>query len=181
MWEKINMKTKNPITAIISLGVFILIVSLDMMGCSQDSPLQPSVIKYPLRENKIFQYDATNQVYGEGEISLENGSIFKIRKGALIPPNRHKKGKGVNIIVDVSINETNNVETYTFGPSGCQFQPCLEAVFNYSSFGTNQVNVYYIEDDGSWTELTSTRIDTVKKLIYCNISHFSRYALAHAE
>jgi hypothetical protein len=112
--------------------------------------------------------------YNGGKILLSQGSQFELLYGALTPP-ADLQGKEVTITMTCLQNNVNGEFLFEFGPHGSTFEPAATIWFHYP--GTNP-KLYYIEDDGSYTEQKPDDLDTVNQWLILKISHFSRYALA---
>ena len=72
----------------------------------------------------------------------------------------------------------------TFSPHGTQFSLPAELTLRWDDFGIDPDDVptlYYIEDDGTYSEQTPDHIDVGNKFLVIYFDHFSRYALAHSE
>ena len=108
-----------------------------------------------------------------------NNSTFYFNKGSVSPPETIQKGKDFNLTFSLEKDTVNNELIYTFNPHGCTFDPPAELVLDYAELNTDSPQLFYIEDDGTYTEQTPDHVDTQNKWITIYIDHFSRYAMSY--
>ena len=111
--------------------------------------------------------------YQGGKIILSQGSQFELLYGSLKPP-AELHGQNVTLNMAVVQEQTKNELRFEFGPHGSQFDPPATIWFHYA--GSNP-KLYYIEDDGSYTEQQPDEVDTQNQWLMLKINHFSRYAV----
>ena len=111
--------------------------------------------------------------YQGGKINLSQGSQFELLYGSLKPP-AELYGQDVTLNMTVVQDQAKNELRFEFGPHGSQFDPPATVWFHYA--GSNP-KLYYIEDDGSYTEQQPDEVDTQNKWLMLKINHFSRYAV----
>lgn len=119
--------------------------------------------------------------YSEVKLFHPNGSFLYIPKGALTPPEDVKWGKPVTITINVKKDLTKKELTFTFGQSGCKFDPSAEVTLCWNDLGISNATLYYIDDDGNYIAMSPDEVDSGSKTIKLFVRHFSRYALAHSE
>ncbi len=123
-----------------------------------------------------LEYDKQKQRYRAAALYLDNGSLFIIPPGAMTPPAK-LMGKTVKVTMSVDRNPETNELLYTFGPHGCTFSPSASLTLAFMNLGTDQPVLYYIDDDGNYTEGQPDQVDNIDFLIHLKIDHFSRYAI----
>ena len=84
-------------------------------------------------------------------------------------------GQNVTITLAVVKDEVNNQLLFEFGPHGSLFEPAATIWFHYA--GSNP-QLFYIQDDGAYTEQKPDEVDVVNGWLKLTIHHFSRYAVA---
>ena len=71
---------------------------------------------------------------------------------------------------------------FTFGPSGCKFDPEAQVIFDYTDLKVSDGDIpvlYLVDEKGNYIEEDpqNYKVDTLNKWIYLYIPHFSRYSL----
>jgi len=120
------------------------------------------------------RYQKRQNRYLGGKIVLSQGSQFEVLNYSLTPP-AELMGQNVTVTMTVVQDAANNKLLFEFGPHGSTFEPAATVWFHYP--GSNP-KLYYIEDDGNYTEQKPDEIDLVHGWLKLKINHFSRYALA---
>jgi hypothetical protein len=180
------MKTVKKVISTVAVSLLIVGMLLNFSSCSQEmSPIAPyngetvsgfnseglSLAKKPVTTENVYPiwgkqnfYNNKKKGYWEGgTITLSNGSKFIVEDGALTPP--YPGASSVYVTVRADFDSLKNEIIFSFSPHGCVFDPPAEVVLDWNDLGIDVANLYYIEEDGSYTMLT----------IY--IDHFSRYAI----
>ena len=70
---------------------------------------------------------------------------------------------------------------YTFGPSGCSFEPAAEIWISWKELDTQMADLFYIDEANQYIEQNPEDIDFTLKRFKVLISHFSRYAVAYSD
>jgi hypothetical protein len=202
-----NYKMTNTNRLFSSLGAATLVLglSLNFTACSNDSPLAPAaqdqngtLAKRPTRttattasttETFVAEsaYPQTGSVtvqykrneYRGGDITLPNGSTFYFIGGALTPPADTPSGEPVTITL--TAEKIGNELQFSFGPSGCRFEPAATVELSWKDLDIDVPRLYYIDSDDSYIEQQPADIDVQGKWMLLNIHHFSRYAFAWSE
>jgi hypothetical protein len=197
------MKTIKKTVFSILAGITTCIMVLSFNACNEQSPLTPKDIsveggklsKRPTLRTSTAVVETDNSLtattttekgsltpryfrkwdeYNGGKILLSQGSQFELLYGSLTPPS-DLQGKEVTITMTCIQDNANGELLFEFGPHGSTFEPAATIWFHYP--GTNP-RLYYIEDDGSYTEQQPDDVDTVNQWLMLKIHHFSRYAMA---
>ncbi len=136
--------------------------------------------EYPLTASATVEYINKDKVY-QGAFFYVGAtkSSFMFDKGALTPPSGTPDRADVDITY--SIDKTENGEMiYTFGPHGSVFDPPAIIAMDYSAIDNGTLpTLYYIEDDGTYTEQPPEQINATEKWVTIKIYHFSRYAMSY--
>jgi len=195
----------NPVKKLITVGIAFLSINLLLAGCDNNTNplslnsdiqlkkdktltttskvLEASVsdqFQYPISTSKITYYKKNRDIYMGGDIDLlPTNSVFDFDGGSLTPPPSIVWGDPVEITFSVDKDPVNNELVFSFGPSGCQFDPPARVILDYSELGIENPKLFYIESDGSYQEQTPDHIDTNGKWLTLKIDHFSRYAVAY--
>ena len=111
---------------------------------------------------------------------LENGSFFEFYNGALTPPSIIPWGEQIIITMRADKDPVTGELIYSFGPSGCDFEPAAILWLDYSDLGTEEATLYYLDDEGNRVEHLPDEIDFFNKRMRIHIDHFSRYAVAYS-
>jgi hypothetical protein len=184
--------------------VFSMLV-LNFMGCNQDTAMNAfqdeSDMNSGILEKKIKTSSTTTPTgdypqhgscdvkffpnwgaYNGGLINIPNGSQFSFLYGALTPPSSYNMGTKVTIDMKVELDGLNQELVYTFGPSGCQFDPAADIWLSWKDLsGSGIPNLYLIDDNGNYHLQTPAEIDVNGKTLRIRIPHFSRYAVAFSQ
>ena len=127
-------------------------------------------------ERTLFYIHANKSGFQGGNMQVPNGSTLKIKQGALTPPPGWPLTR-ITLTMVVEKDDAKNELIFTFGPAGCQFNPPAEVWFDWSDLGSSNATLYYIEDDGTYTEQEPEDVDMQGQRIKVYIDHFSRYAI----
>ena len=122
------------------------------------------------------RYNRKWDEYNGGKVILSQGSQFELLYGSLTPP-AELQGQDVTINMSVIEDPANNEMRFEFGPHGSTLDPPATVWFHYA--GSNP-QLFYINDDGSYTEQKPDEVDTVNGWLMLKVNHFSRYAVAWA-
>lgn len=133
---------------------------------------------YPMYDDQVFR--CYGKKYTGGTLMLDNGSIFIVEKFSLTPPPGTPQGDKVKITWLAEFDETTGELTYTFGPSGCKFDPPAKVKLDYSklNIGLDIPQLFLIDKDGNYLEEYPENVDIQNKKVTLYIDHFSRYALS---
>jgi len=196
--KSIKSITTTLITGLLTTGLF-----LSFTACNQQSPLTPeesyeqsaTLFKKPLRTidavlaedttiSSVNEQGSTDLFYNEyqdayagGKITLEQGSKFVVLYNSLTPPEA-LSGGSVILTMTCTTDQANQQQLFEFGPHGSTFEPAATVYFHYT--GSNP-KLYYIEEDGTYTEQQPDDVDTKNQWLIVTINHFSRYAVSWAE
>ncbi len=77
---------------------------------------------YPQSTDVTFLYVNNKKGFQGGQLKVENGSTFKFGRGSLTPPPGWQLDR-ITLTMVVDIDTTRNELLFTFGPSGCKFDP----------------------------------------------------------
>ena len=166
---------------------FVLVTTFYLSSCvQQNNPLANSdnsellseslnkpTIEYPQYAERTIKCIGGN--YQSGNVNVPGGSTFSIATGSLIPPPEITWGDPVVVSMLVEFDELNNELTFTFGPHGTSFTQSAEVWFDFSVLASNNVNLYYLNDDGSRELQQPVEMQGQRIKVY--IDHFSRYAI----
>lgn len=142
---------------------------------------KPGYSNYPQFGSVTLTYDKDVRAYTGGNCVLTNGSKLHVGNYSFTPPPQGSKRQPYTITMQVDMveNEKNFDLIFTFGPSGSQFSPWAQIWLDWKDMETGKVpGFYYIEEDGTWTELEPAAVDKQNKKVIAFVSHFSRYALS---
>ena len=139
-----------------------------------------SKFQYPQASETIVYYIKKQKAYDGAALKLPNGSTFVIEYQTLIPPS-HLYGNDITVTMQVEKNELNNELIYSFGPSGCQFDPPAELWLRWADLGSDYATLYYLDDAGNRIEHLPDNIDQYDRKMNIRIDHFSRYAMAYSD
>jgi hypothetical protein len=191
-------KKLSIITLGLSLALFIL---SGFVGCSQDSPLSPvqltgqnetgSLAKITFLTNQFVEnildemsvsktatFFSVKNCYNGVTLPHPNGSILIIERGSLTPPADIAWGDPVEISIIARKNLNKKEIEFTFGTSGCHFEPAATVWLCWEELGLEQADLYYIDDDGNYIKQLPEDVDVKNKRLKLSIPHFSRYAVA---
>jgi hypothetical protein len=184
--------------SILILTVFVFIIT----GCQSQDPLQPNqqaqelsggewdFAKRPIRSAnesvsngypqsaslEIVWFEQQNG-YSTGNLNFVNGTKLYVPFNALTPPSGTPPGDPVMITGLIEKDEVNNELIYSFGPSGCQFNPPADLWMKYGDLGNGNPTLYYIDANGNYIEQQPNDINKKQKWMQIKIHHFSRYAI----
>ena len=195
------MKTISRIKQTLTTGLLLTALTLSFNACTEESPFAPgdkkdlsaALNKRPDRKADSLLLTADNTVdttteqgsmtsryskkwdaYQGGKINLSQGSQFELLYGSLTPP-AELYGENVTLTMTVVQDDADNELHIEFGPHGSTFEPAATVWFHYP--GSNP-KLYYVEDDGTYTEQKPDEVDLVNGWVKLTINHFSRYAVA---
>ena len=187
---------KITLSAILFCGYLIF-----LSACSEDSPLSithsqtdgsfdglkkprsksaPALTTIQSASGTVYFKPSLNHYAGLG-FGHANGSNFVLQPESLTPPEDIAWGENVTITMTVEKDLINNELIYTFGPSGCQFDPPATLWISWSDLGSDTAVLYYLPERGKRKEETPSAIDMEGKKFQVLINHFSRYAVAYSD
>lgn len=182
------MKVQRKAISSFAFAILPLLLAANFNACSNETALSPqtdSTISpqalgkidnsYPQSASVVVKYH--NGSYKNAMINLGQGSKFIVPRGALTPPPGTPKGADVTITMTAEKDELTNELVFSFGPSGCHFNPAARLRLDYSDLNIDTPGLFYIDQD-NYVEQTPDHIDYQGKFILLNIDHFSRYAVA---
>ena len=186
----------------LTTGLLLTALTLSFNACTEQSPFEPgertnlpaTLNKRPDRKaDSLLLTEADNTVgttkeqgsmtsryskkwdaYQGGKIILSQGSQFEVLYGSLTPP-AELYGRNVTLTMTVVQDEADNELRFEFGPHGSTFEPAATVWFHYPG---SDPKLFYIEDDGTYTEQKADEVNLVNGWLKLKINHFSRYALA---
>jgi hypothetical protein len=133
---------------------------------------------YPQSSAYTATWWARRDVYRGGALDLPNGSVFNFVAGSLTPPPDTPYGEPVTITMTCEKDVVADELVFSFGPSGCAFNPAARVWLSYSDLGIEVPTLYHIDDQGNYTEQEPDDIDYTGQWVVLYIHHFSRYALS---
>ena len=136
---------------------------------------------YPQYGSGIAYYWRNKKTYRGTGFALQNGSSFDLQNGALSPPSDWPSEKDITLTMTVEKDPINNQLTFTFGPSGCSFDPPVEVWFGWEDIGTPVPTLFYVDQDDKLIEELPDNIDVYAKKMCLFINHFSRYSVAYSD
>jgi hypothetical protein len=132
---------------------------------------------YPQSASHVYGYWSARDIYRGGTLNMPNGSFFQLIAGSLTPPESIPWGTNVEIFMEIDKNDTKNELIFTFGLSGCSFNPAGKVFLSYEHLDIDVPVLYYIDENGDYIEQSPDDIDLNQKSIVLYIDHFSRYAI----
>ena len=176
---------------VIAAGLIALGLALNLGGCSKQSPMQSgdneiagSLSKdviYPQSTSRTLSYVLSQGGYQGGNMQVPNGSTFHLQLNALTPPQGTTLGSDVTLTMLAEKDAARNQLLFSFGPSGCQFNPPAEVWFDWTDLGSKNAKLYYIDSDGVYHEQSPESVDFQGQRMSLRIDHFSRYAVAYSQ
>lgn len=140
---------------------------------------------YPQSASRTFLYQQGRNGFGcayqGGIMNVPNGSTFHLKEGALTPPPGTPTGANVTLTMLVEKGAGRNELVFSFGPSGCRFNPPAELWLDWTDLGSPHAKLYYITADGKYVEQSPDYVDFQGRRILLRIDHFSRYAVAYPQ
>ncbi len=137
---------------------------------------------YPMTSSVVAYYQKKQKAYLGGYVALPNGSTFWLDNKSLTPPSELD---GKNVTITFTMDKVADSEYITsFGPHGSTFDPPAKLYLHWEELGIpvdETPELYYIEDDGSYTAQQPDEIDLQNKFLIIYVHHFSRYAMAWSE
>jgi hypothetical protein len=137
----------------------------------------PNPGSYPQFGEATVEYWSPKNFYKGTSINIPNGSNFSISHGALTPPSGIPFGEPVQITMTAEKDSVKNQLIFSFGPSGCQFDPPAAVVFDYTDLGFELATLYYIDENGNYIPQSPDYINISNNKITIYVDHFSRYAI----
>ena len=135
-------------------------------------------------ENDYYQYGSCItryieqiQNYSAAHINIPNGSSLKIPAKSLVPPDSLS---GTDITISMAVSQINNELIFTFGPHGCEFKEPAILCLSWKDLNCNNATLHYLDEAGNRIEHLPDQIDKKNKLMFLEINHFSRYAVAYS-
>ena len=111
-------------------------------------------------------------------MKVNGGSTFHLDQGALTPPLGTPPGqRSVTLTMLVERDKFRDELIFTFGPSGCTFNPPAEVWFDWKDLHSENATLYYIDSDGNYIPQTADYVDSQGQRMKLFIDHFSRYAI----
>ncbi len=135
---------------------------------------------YPQAVSCTVTYCDKKNIYAGSAFQLPSGSSFEFTNGAMIPPPDHPCGEPVTVTMMAEKDPATNELIFSFGPSGCTFDPPAEVWFNWSDLASPNAILYYLNEDDTRVEHLPDQIDVCNKHMCIYIDHFSRYVLAYS-
>ncbi len=192
------MKTITRLSKLATAGIIITAFAVNFNACTESSPLSPadndknsSLEKkgskkdnnaanqqYPQSASFKALFDKSENEYEGVKMEVENGSIFKVHSGSIMPPESIKSGKPVTLTMDIDKRTGCNELVYTFGPSGTTFTKSAEIIFDWNDLGVKKAELFYIDSEGNRIKQKPDHIDMKSKKMTIYVDHFSRYAVA---
>ncbi len=188
------MKPVKKIVKTLTAAALLTGLTINFNACTEQSPLssqtensvsvlakgkpggQESEYNYPLSTDLTFLYVNPNQGFQGGQLKVENGTTFSFKGGSLTPPSGSTDDR-IILSMEVDKDITKNELLFTFGPSGCQFNPSATIWFNYGDLGISAPKLYYIDSNGKYIEQSPEKIDYRGNKMLIRVDHFSRYAI----
>jgi hypothetical protein len=187
-------------------SLIMIIIALGLIGCSEEFLTAPDqadqtdvyakriktteltmdvqsteVSEYPQMTSVTAGYFRNWGQYKGVICNLENGSFFEVYNGALTPPSSIPWGEEVTITMRADKDPITGELIYSFGPSGCHFEPAAILWLDYSDLGTENATLYYLDEEGNRVEHLPDNIDFYNRRMCIYIDHFSRYAVAYSD
>ena len=135
---------------------------------------------YPQTESLTLKYDRKENKYWGGNLNMAQGSMFRLKYGALTPPPGTPQGEQVTITMTIEKDDLNNELVFTFGPHGSTFNPGARVYLKWADLGIDIPTLYYIDENGNYIEQLPENIDLQNQWLEITLYHFSRYALARS-
>jgi len=136
---------------------------------------------YPQTSSGIAYYQKGKKGYLGFKMTLPNGSTFWLDNGSLTPPPGTESGSNVTITMTAELDQVSNTLYYSFGPSGCKFDPPAEIYLSWSELNTANANLFLIDENGHHLETYPDGVDKIGSYLILRIPHFSRYAVAYSD
>ncbi len=196
------MKTIKKLYKLAATGALLTAFALNFSACTEQSPLESNISETNFfskrgrttettltaasseqddgtgstveKGSTTCRYQKRQKSYLGGKIVLSQGSQFEVLNHSLTPP-ADLMGQNVTLTMAVVQAAANNELLFEFGPHGSTFEPAATIWFHYE--GSNP-QLFYIENDGTYTEQKPDEVDVVNGWLKLNVHHFSRYAVA---
>ncbi len=169
--KKITMKPVKKIISTLTAAAFLTGLAINFNPCTKQSPLssddnetnvsitalgkkggqgkagdEESEYNYPLFTDLTFLANSKGSFQG-GQLKVENGTTFSFKSGSLTPPSGWTDDR-IILSMEVERDDDDNEMLFTFGPSGCQFNPSATIWFNYGDLGISAPKLYYVDSEG---------------------------------
>ena len=186
-----NLRIKTKSIALLILSACLV----TFLACDQQDPISPSNIDnsdsdntilykgkpakehtYPMSSECTFLWVNPQKGFQGGQLKVDNGTTFFFDGGSLTPPAGWTDDR-INITMTVDMDSVNNEMVFTFGPSGCHFNPNAEVWLVYKDLGLAAPVLYYIDENGNYIPQNPDYIDYQGNKMLISIDHFSRYAI----
>ena len=139
-----------------------------------------TTLNYPQSSSVNVRFFSNYNSYSGANLSFTGGTKLRFLHGVLTPPQGTPPGSAVVITGIIDYDIVNDELIFTFGPSGCQFNPAAALWLKYEDLVGNGVpNLYYIDDNGNYVLQVPDEVNTQQKWLKIYINHFSRYAVAY--
>ncbi len=193
------MKSIKKLYKLAARGALLTAFVLNFNACTEQSPLESNVSEINVLSKRkrarttetsftdassesstvekgstTCRYQKRQKSYLGGKIVLSQGSQFEVFNNSLTPP-ADLMGQNVTLTMAVVQAAANNELLFEFGPHGSTFEPAATIWFHYE--GSNP-QLFYIQDDGAYTEQKPDEVDVVNGWLKLKVHHFSRYAVA---
>ena len=174
------------------LTIIATLLALALPACQQDSIMAPQP---PVMENiagisadleggtflrcaeLTLRYHQKHGYYHGGNVNLGRGSNLRISNAALTPPPGTPSGTDVTVTMMAEKSASGDEIIFTFGPSGCQFDPPARIKLSWEELNVALPVLYYIDDNGTYMPMAPGHIDVQDKYLTIDVHQFSRYAL----
>jgi hypothetical protein len=185
--------------------LFFLILCLTVMllnNCSKDAPFESrryasgdfndrliknepdngnSAFENTMSYSAIAYFSKIFNHYSGTALGRVDSSVITICPSSLTPPSEESWGKNVTITMMIDRDTVKNLLLFTFGPSGCSFEPAADLWISWKALGTKNATLYYIDENNNYIEQEPVEVDYLGKRIKMKIHHFSRYAVAYSD
>ncbi len=187
------MKPVKKIVKTLTAAALLTGLTINFNACSEQSPLssqtenfvsvlakgktkgKESQYNYPLYTDVTFLANSKGSFQG-GQLKIENGTTFSFKSGSLTPPSGWTDDR-ITLSMEIDKDITKNELLFTFGPSGCKFNPSAVIWFNYADLGISAPKLYYVDSNGIYIEQSPEQIDYRGNKMLISVDHFSRYAI----
>jgi len=184
------VKNLKKIVGTLTSAALLAGLAIHFNACTEQAPLssqtensvsvlakggQKSEYNYPLYTDLTFLANSKGSFQG-GQLKVENGTTFSFKSGSLTPPSGWTDDR-IILSMEVDKDTTKNELLFTFGPSGCQFNPSATIWFNYGDLGISAPKLYYVDSNGNYIEQAPEKIDYRGNKMLISVDHFSRYAI----
>ena len=137
-------------------------------------------VSYPQNASCFVRFFKNWDQYRGSGCQIPNGSFFEFQHAALSPPSETTWGEDITITMTVEMDSLRRELVYSFGPSGCTFDPPAKLWIDWSDLGSDKATLFYLKNDGTREVQLPDQIDVYNKHMCIYINHFSRYAVAYS-